>query len=648
MKMKFIRATLVCSALLFATSSCKEKKFFEDAEGQSSLRGDSWRSNVDVDQLLAGTYYLMTGNSKQSISHFHHRTVLASDEGYLYVERADEDVRNMYFGNTNNNTGLTVEDAWFSHYMMLATANKAIEVLASTDFKGFDDANRSWVPRMLGEAYFYRAFCHFNLVRMFGRPYDFTNPANNEGKNSIILRTSTSLNSPRVTVGRAYQQIVEDVEKAIELLPTLSEQINNTSKYGPNSYRDRANKDAARFLAMRVYFHMGQWAKAQEQADILIASGSYQLENDVNDAFTAANEVVGYGRANGRSREVVYQFAQHTRISTRLINDLQFNALGTVYRYPWYYWPNRKPPQPSNRDKILALSNKFLELSGWADVSDLKSVAAHQKAQADRRYGKYSSNRFYDVFAKRENQPGNDLIAGDDRDGILGGTITIDGQQIVVKGYDRAWISNGLWQRYDNSSPDTAYHDPIYYIDWLGDREDGIVDNPNPHQASLNIENSRVGSRPAAIWCMKFNENMKGFIRYPANAGQSRSFNHPLFRIAEAYLTAAYCATKTGKNSLESYLSVIQNARYEGGKPLYNATGLDALDRERMIEMAFEEDRLFYMMIRNQADGAPITFPDKNKIQPGSFSGNINWDDQRLYYSRVPLQEENTNKNAIK
>lgn len=144
---------------------------------------------------------------------------------------------------------------WYISYKIINDANTVIEAAESK--AGADVA----VQQLVGECYFLRAMAHFNLVRLFGKPYsvDSTAPG-------IILRTSTSdpAQKARAAVKDVYASIVADAEKAASMM---------------NQQRgvQYASKEAAYALLSRVNLYMGNTDKTIEYSNDVINSGRFQL-----------------------------------------------------------------------------------------------------------------------------------------------------------------------------------------------------------------------------------------------------------------------------------------------------------------------------------------------------------------------------------
>ena len=160
---------------------------------------------------------------------------------------------------------------WYVSYKIINDVNTVIE--AAEKISNPDIA----VQQLLGECYFLRAFVHFNLVKVFGKPY--TVDANADG---VILRTSTAQASviTRATVKEVYDAVIADAEKAA----TLMNQSRGVQY---------ATKEAAWALLSRVNLYKEDNAKAIEYADKVINSGKFSLETATSFPALFANAKSG-------------------------------------------------------------------------------------------------------------------------------------------------------------------------------------------------------------------------------------------------------------------------------------------------------------------------------------------------------------------
>ncbi|MCI1779647.1 MAG: RagB/SusD family nutrient uptake outer membrane protein [Bacteroidales bacterium] len=133
---------------------------------------------------------------------------------------------------------------WWCAYKIIYGANNIIASVSESDDHSMNE--------LLGENYFLRAMCHFDLVRLFARPY-------NQGRDNpgvVLMDSPVKESVTRATVGEVYDLIVSDLQRASSLMQ---------QKYSRgNSY---ANQAAALALLSRVYLYMGENEKVVETAD---------------------------------------------------------------------------------------------------------------------------------------------------------------------------------------------------------------------------------------------------------------------------------------------------------------------------------------------------------------------------------------------
>lgn len=154
----------------------------------------------------------------------------------------------------------TISSLWNATYNQIYAANVIYDgVNKSTAL------TESFKNQLQGEALFVRAFNHFYLVNIFGDiPYI---TSTDYKQNSTVTRMPTAL---------VYEQIIADLELAINLLPDT---------YVGN-YRVRPNKATAQALLARVYLYYGNWSQAIDKATSVINNSSmYAWEENLNNVF---------------------------------------------------------------------------------------------------------------------------------------------------------------------------------------------------------------------------------------------------------------------------------------------------------------------------------------------------------------------------
>jgi tetratricopeptide (TPR) repeat protein len=156
-----------------------------------------------------------------------------------------------------------VLDLWRGPWPGILRCNLLLEQVPGLDINE-DIKNRS-----LGEAYFLRAHYYFILVRYFGDVPLVLVPQE-PGDDFRPFRTDKA---------EVYEQIISDLENAIELLPLKS-------SYAANDI-GRASKGAASGILAKVYLTLGNWSKVIELCESISSMG-YDLNPNYADNFNPA------------------------------------------------------------------------------------------------------------------------------------------------------------------------------------------------------------------------------------------------------------------------------------------------------------------------------------------------------------------------
>ena len=135
--------------------------------------------------------------------------------------------------------------------------------------EGYD--NQAAIATPMGEAYWFRAYLHFELVQIYGDAQILTEPLDID---------NAQLYGERNSRGEVIDQCIADLQKAVELLPETA------------SEEGRLCKDAANAMLSRVALYEGTWQKfhnnnsgratelltiAKNAADEVIKAGHYSL-----------------------------------------------------------------------------------------------------------------------------------------------------------------------------------------------------------------------------------------------------------------------------------------------------------------------------------------------------------------------------------
>lgn len=151
---------------------------------------------------------------------------------------------------------------WSNIYNAIAKANLVIERVELVNDPVLDEERRLQIS---GEAHFLRAYHYFTLVKMFGDVPLIVDTVNSADGDNVIV--------PRASVQEVYDQIISDLEVAINLLP-------DTFGSDASVNKARATSGAANALAAKVHAQkpMKDYAATLEHIEALEnSSAGYQL-----------------------------------------------------------------------------------------------------------------------------------------------------------------------------------------------------------------------------------------------------------------------------------------------------------------------------------------------------------------------------------
>ena len=211
--------------------------------------------------------------------------------GAAYFEQNDmrgEDMVNTasFYAITYTNTwdpsgALNTVYYWIDTYRLVNRANLVIEGVTKAIAKG--TISEAEGKDYIGQALFFRAFSHYELLNFFARPYKFTSGATHQGvpyrlkpSNSVATIEENSTLG-RGTVAENYTQLLSDLDTAESYMAS------KTTKSAKNAIV-YVSKEAAIALKTRVYLSKGDFPKVITEADKL--NGKYSLTADPNTPFS--------------------------------------------------------------------------------------------------------------------------------------------------------------------------------------------------------------------------------------------------------------------------------------------------------------------------------------------------------------------------
>lgn len=186
---------------------------------------------------------------------------------------------------------------------------------------GNDAVSKVEQDRILSEAYFLRAFGHFQVLRYFGQFFDINSPYG-----IVILKELSTFENrerPRLSVQESYDFILKDLDESIRL----------NAPFTNNFY---ASALAAKAFKANVLLYIGgdaNYTQAINLANAVINEGSVTLETNFADIFDNGNsnaEVIFSRFADNSASTKTASFYQlQNKASTLIKNYLQNDPRAT-------------------------------------------------------------------------------------------------------------------------------------------------------------------------------------------------------------------------------------------------------------------------------------------------------------------------------
>ncbi|MFT4024007.1 MAG: RagB/SusD family nutrient uptake outer membrane protein [Flavihumibacter sp.] len=259
-------------ALLLIGSGCS-KNWVDTKPNGAPTTAYFWQSDDDLQKAIAATYVPMRYESTWGRDLFWVQN--AGDD--LVVGRTNANAANIKnFIPTGREGYMT--GGWNDLYWIINTANQVIAGAPAAV-----NVTASLRERVLGEAYFMRAFAHFWLATIWGHkdlgvPFD---GPENEGYGERMPPQLASVTDN-------YAQVISDLTKAADLLPLFE-------TYG-SADRGRAHKAAAWAYMVKTYAY---WAEYDASKWSLVPDLCDKIKNEGNRAL-----ITGTGSAAANYKAV--------------------------------------------------------------------------------------------------------------------------------------------------------------------------------------------------------------------------------------------------------------------------------------------------------------------------------------------------------
>ena len=258
MKTKFLH---IATALLFAgfTSSCSD---FLDRYPLDELSDSSfWKTENDAMMAVTDIYgCLPTWDQDEDIN---------SDNAVHGIKWAA--------GNISKGIYDPMDQSWAGSYTPIRQCNLVLEKVK--DIEMSDESRK----KIEGQAYFFRAFVYFNLIRSFGDVPYIDKPLN-------LTDVEDITRTPREEV---YAKVMADFDKANEYWPEEWDAANTP----------RVTKGAALAMKARAALYYNNWQVAADASKAVMDLGKYELYDAGN---TGKYQELFWEKSDGCDENILY------------------------------------------------------------------------------------------------------------------------------------------------------------------------------------------------------------------------------------------------------------------------------------------------------------------------------------------------------
>ena len=270
--LKSIYKVMGCAILAASLSSCVND-WLDVAPSDGTDADAALTSSSDLDAARTGMYKALKGNSDlvdyYGQQFFVYGDVHAGDD-YQYNNLGGSNRASFYY-DMNYQTASEFSSstsssnvAWKSPYIVIGRANR---IIAAAEGGALSDAAeaKATIDQYAAEAKVLRALAHFDLVRIYGKPYTEDQGAS-LGVPLVTGVLESNAKPARSTVAEVYTQVVKDLTEAISSNALATEtEPGYVSVWG------------AKAILSRVYLNMGDYANALSVAEDIIKNSGAAL-----------------------------------------------------------------------------------------------------------------------------------------------------------------------------------------------------------------------------------------------------------------------------------------------------------------------------------------------------------------------------------
>lgn len=391
------KAQIILFLLGLLFFSCED--FLEEKPYSFLAPENFYQNEKDALAALTGAYAgLGTGSSTFLARRIHYITWFPSDEAYPPRLAAQKQLDNFTYTADHGD----INNTWTEMYDLINRANVVIDRVAPIDM------NESTKQQYIAEAKFIRALAYFYGVRLWGALPLIT---------SEVTAVSQVAGIERSPVSALYEQIIDDLETAIQHLPTVNQDGRATlgaakgllakvyltrassEAAGANDYQQCANL-AKEVIDMSEHYLMPNYQDAIGAANEFNPESLFEWQGDRNlrplgnhsilGQFTLPIDILGYVPEEGQvgNSDIVseieyfelYNEEDYRTESTFILEGLNRNGdwvPWTEFTYPFPHPAWKYVDQSSNTRSGYAFSGNFVVLR-LADLYLMRAEALNE------------------------------------------------------------------------------------------------------------------------------------------------------------------------------------------------------------------------------------------------------------------------------
>ncbi|WP_228850769.1 RagB/SusD family nutrient uptake outer membrane protein [Aegicerativicinus sediminis] len=235
---------------------------------------------VDPNRLATGSYYNNQDHAIAAVDAIYNALIIDGTYQRMTPIMGDgrgDEARSRspwaFLAQTSNftvpPTDGALDIAWLGYYSIINRANQALEQVPQ-----IDEVDSNLRERLLGQAYFLRAFAYFNITNIYEKVPLILEPQ--KGQEDFFPSNAD------ITQADIYAQVEADLVEAISKLPVSYADVN-----GPDTGQvGRATKGAAQSLLGKLKLYQGDHSAALPHFQAVVNSQQYSLASNYGDLFS--------------------------------------------------------------------------------------------------------------------------------------------------------------------------------------------------------------------------------------------------------------------------------------------------------------------------------------------------------------------------